>query len=256
MRCALPLLFISILSLQAQTPAPKTGAEVVEAMRARWHGKWYRTLAFSQVTRTIAADGVETKGVWHEALEHPGRLRIDFAPLADKAGLVCTPERIHHFRRGVQTSTQETWNHLLILIGDVYCQELSRSLMQLEKLGFDMTRVHLAQWQGHPCYVVGAETGDGLANQFWIDRESLLLQRVVHKDPAIPKAKPQEVRILEYRQVQGHPIASRIHFLHEGRVFFSEDYFDIRVNPQLDPALFDPASFALVPMPLGPASSR
>lgn len=220
-------------------------------MRARWHGKWYRTLAFSQVTRSIAADGTETKGVWHEALEHPGRLRIDFEPLADKAGLVCTPERIHHFKGGVPTGTQETWNPLLILIGDVYCQELARTIMQLEKLGFDLERMHGAEWRGHACFVVGGAPGDLQANQFWVDRETLLLQRVIHKNPADPKAFRREVQIREYRQVQGFPIADRIDFLRDGQRFFSEDYFDIRVNPDLDPALFDPARFGSVPMPLG-----
>jgi len=251
MRCLFNLLLASAFVAQAQIPALKTGREVVEAMHAHWQGRWYRTLAFSQHTRFLAPDGTETLGVWHEALEHPGRLRIDFAPLAGKTGLVCTPDRIHHFKGGSQVSVQDSRNHLLVLIGDIYCQPVSRSLMQLAKLGFDPARTHRAQWRGRTCFVVGAEAGDERSNQFWIDAETFLLWRVIRKDPDAPKAMRREVRIEDYRHVQGYPIAAKIHFLDEGRLFFSEDYFDIRVNPRLDPALFDPSCFASVPMPLG-----
>lgn len=257
-----PYALIGLLSLAVQlsagtpAPAPSSGRAVVAAMHARWQGRWYRTLAFSQHTRSIAPDGAETKGVWHEVLEHPGRLRIDFVPLETRSGLVCTTDRIHHFRNGKATVVQETWNHLLLLIGDVYCQPIARTTMQLEILGFDLDRMHTAAWNGRNCFVVGAHKGETSANQFWVDEETLLLQRVLHRDPKIPDAVPREVRIEEYRQVKGFPIAARIHFLREGRLFFSEDYFDIRVNEPLDSALFDPSSFSTVPMPLGPSSLR
>lgn len=206
-----PLLLIPALVQAA--PQAQDGREVVSLMQQRWAGRWYRSLAFSQRTRSITPDGKVTEGVWHEALQHPGLLRIDFAPISEGSGLVCTPDRIHHFRGGQQAAVQESWNHLLILIGDIYCQPVARSIFQLEKLGFDLGRVHRADWQGGPCWVVGAEAGDPLANQFWIDCEQLLLRRVIRKDPSDSKAMRREVQIVEYRQVDGFPIAAKLHFL-------------------------------------------
>ena len=56
---------------------PKNGEELIAQMRERYAGKWYRTLTFTQKT-TLPDGKVET---WYEALELPGKLRIDIAPL-------------------------------------------------------------------------------------------------------------------------------------------------------------------------------
>lgn len=231
---------------------PRTGHEVLAAMHARWAGKWYRTLSFAQHTFTTAPDGKTTKGVWYEALQHPGLLRIDYAPLEDRAGLICAQDKIFHFKGGQQTAVLETWNHLAVLIGDVYCQDVARSAFQLGKLGFDLGKVHRATWKGRACWVVGAGTGEPEANQFWVDAETHLLWRVLRRDPASPAAPPREVQIQEYRTVEGFPIAARLDFLQAGKRFFSEDYFDIRVNVPLAPELFCPEAFASTRVPAAP----
>lgn len=242
-------LFLAPCLASSLLAAEVDGVSVVQKMHGAWAGKWYRTLSFAQHTRTLAPDGSEVKGVWYEALEHPGKLRIDYAPLRDKAGIICAQDRIFQFKAGVQVSEQATWNHLLVLIGDVYCQDVNRSAFQLEKLGFDLKVAHQGEWKGRPCWVVGARAGDLQANQFWVDARTYLLQRVIRRDPATPKAPLREVQILDYRQVQGYPIASLIHFFFDGRLAFTEDYFDTRVNVPLDPVLFEPTRFGATQVP-------
>src|SRR5688572_5776738 len=50
--------------LTSQAPAtPRTGAEVLEAMRAAYAGKWYHTLTFKQKTTFHRPDGVQEE-IW------------------------------------------------------------------------------------------------------------------------------------------------------------------------------------------------
>lgn len=223
----------------------RDGRALVQAMHDRWSGKWYRTLSFAQRTRTIAEDGTETRSIWYEALEHPGRLRIDYAPLESRSGVICAQDRIFHFKEGRQVLVQETLNPLLTLLGDAYCQPVPRTVAQLEGLGFELGRIRREAWNDRPCWVVGEASG----NQFWIDAENLLLQRVTRRDPAKPEAAPRDVRILEFRTVQGFPIASLLHFFRDGKLEFTEDYFDIRVNTPLEPRLFQPDEFGATQVP-------
>ena len=50
--------------------APRTGADVVEAMRSAYAGKWYHTLTFTQKTTLRGQDGTEREQTWYETLSH------------------------------------------------------------------------------------------------------------------------------------------------------------------------------------------
>jgi len=220
------------------------GRELLTAMHDRWSARWYRTLAFSQRTRTIAEDGRETLGVWHEVIDHPGNLRIDFAPLESGAGMICAGDHIYQCREGREVSRLENWNVLLILVGDVYCQPPARTAYQLGKLGYDLLVIGPGEWQGRPGWLVGARGPGERKPQFLVDAQDLLVRRVMRCDPRLPDSPLQDVHLVTYQTVDSRPIATAIRFHQDGRLFFCEDYYDVRVNPRLDPALFDPAMFA------------
>src|SRR4051812_5109588 len=58
-----------------------TGEEVIAAMHARYVGRWYSTLTFTQKTGRLGADDKWNVQTWYEAMRIPGRLRIDFDPI-------------------------------------------------------------------------------------------------------------------------------------------------------------------------------
>ena len=69
-------------------PRFATGGDVVEAMRARYDGKWYRTLTFSQKVSRLLPNNTWRVETWHEAIKLPGRLRIDFDPVSAGNGVL------------------------------------------------------------------------------------------------------------------------------------------------------------------------
>jgi hypothetical protein len=137
------------------TDPPKDGVEVITRMRERYLGKWYRTVTFVQKT-TLADGKVET---WYEAAELPGKLRIDIAPLEGRNTLLFRNDTLYEFKEGKLTEAEPLIHPLMVLGFDVYAQPLDRTLGQLRELGFDLAKVHEAEWQGRPAYVVGAEAG-------------------------------------------------------------------------------------------------
>jgi len=248
--CALPL----VLACAGGTPAPETrtpppaftsGRQVLQAMRARYDGNFYTSLSFAQNTTTITTTGREIKGVWNEYLVVPGRLRIDYLPLATRSGVLYAGGRIHAFADGKPQPPQRGWNALQLLIADVYGQPVDTTALQLDSLGFDLATLHQGRWQDRDMWVVGARPGDSTTSQFWIDRDSLLVRRVIQRDTRGSRPVVTDVRFYRYQSVGGYPVAFDVHFHRDGRLYFKEEYFDVRANVPIPPEVFDPAKWAV-----------
>jgi hypothetical protein len=224
------------------TPEISDGRGVIRAMHQRYAGRFFHSLRFAQHTTTISPTGRETKGIWNEYIVLPGKLRIDFLPLSSHSGVLYAGGRIHGFTDGRAQPVQSGWNPLLTLIGDVYAQSPDTTIWQLDSLGFDLSKVRQDTWMGSTVWVVGAAAGDTTVSQFWIDRDSLLVRRVIQRTVR-GAAQPvvSDIRMLDYRDVDGYPVAFEIQFFRDGRLYFKEAYFDVRANVDIPAAAFDPA---------------
>jgi hypothetical protein len=88
--------------------------------------------------------------------------------------------------------------------------------------------------------VVGAARGDLRAPQFWVDKERLLLLRIVMPSRDDPET-PTDIHFLDLQQQPRGVIAARIDVYRNGRLVMSEDYSNIETDMPLDAAWFDPA---------------
>ncbi|PYS33591.1 MAG: hypothetical protein DMF75_08940, partial [Acidobacteria bacterium] len=82
MRIVILLCFLVTLST-VQASEIKTSEDLIQAMQKKYAQSWYKTLTFVQKTTEFEADGKTKVSTWYEALYAPGRLRIDFDPIAD-----------------------------------------------------------------------------------------------------------------------------------------------------------------------------
>lgn len=226
-------------------PAIATGRAVLRAMHTRYAGKFFTTLSFAQNTTNIGANGREIKGVWNEYLQVPGRLRIDYLPLNSRSGVLYVGGRIHAFTDGRAQPPQRGWNPLAVLMADVYGQPADTSIHQLDSLGFDLDVLHEGRWNTRPVWVVGALAGDSLTSQFWIDRDSLLVRRVIQREVRGARTTVTDIRFYRYQDVGGFPVAFDVHFYRDGRMYFKEEYFDVKANVPIPPEVFDPAKWAV-----------
>ncbi len=220
------------------------GRTVVKAMNDRYAGKWYMSLSFKQNTVFISQTGRETKQVWNEYIVLPGRLRIDYLPLTTKSGVLYSDGQMYSFTNGKQQPPQPGWNPLLTLMGDVYTQVPDTTAWQLDSLGFNLAVARRDTVDGKEMWVVGAPKGDSTTSQFWVDTDSLLVRRIVHRDTRGARPVVSDTRFQNYRNVGGFPVAFAMRFYRDGRLYFKEDYFNVRVGDTLPVELFEPASWA------------
>jgi hypothetical protein len=234
----------SILSLAvlaaAPSPAgaiepPKDGVELIGRMRERYLGKWYRTLTFVQKT-TLADGKIET---WYEAVELPGKLRIDIAPLDRKNTLLFRNDSLYEFKGGKLAESRPMIHPLMVLGFDVYAQPVDATVRQLRALGFDLDKLHESTWQGRPAYVVGAAAGDTLTRQFWIDKERLYFVRMVEPGKQDPSARV-ETRFDKYIPMGQGWLETEVRFLVNGETRMLEEYTEPKAGVELSPAIFDP----------------
>jgi hypothetical protein len=219
-------------------PAPKTGEEVLALMRQRYAGKWYRTLTFTQ--RTTLPDGkVET---WYEALELPGKLRIDVAPLDSGKTLLFRNDSLYVFEQKKLKASQPLIHPLMVLGFDVYEAPLAETMRKLRDLKFDLSKVYQTKWRGRPTYVVGASPQDSTSPQFWIDAERLYFVRSL--EPSKKDASVINETIFDkYIPLEGGWVELEVLFLANGKQQVKEEYSNPKANVKLDPSIFDPSTW-------------
>jgi hypothetical protein len=107
-----------------------------------------------------------------------------------------------------------------------------------DSLGFDLAKLRADTWNDRPAYVVGADSGDVRARQFWVDREHLYAVRLI--EPVGPDGSHAlDVHFGGYQPAGDAWIESEIMIYVDGTLRQEEHYTNIRPGVALDPALFD-----------------
>jgi hypothetical protein len=233
MRWTLAALMAVVLAA-AVDGQPRTGQDVIRAMHDRYAATWYPTVSFVQAV--AYADGRAGED-WWEALKIPGRLRIDMPPVdAPSRTVIYRGETRYIFEKGKLTSSGRNPNLLLVLGFDVYRQSPETTTALLRQEGFDLSKLREDTWEGRPAYVVGAEAGDLMSSQFWIEKDRLLFLRLIQKNKA---GAVSDVRFTKYEPLGRAWISTVVQFLTGGKETFREIYRDWRVNPGITEDLFN-----------------
>ena len=229
-----------------QYASVSTGRDVVRLMRDRYQGKWFRTMTFLQNNTRYKAGGGEDHSKWMEYYAAPGKLRIDYLPAANRSGLLYVDHHVYAFNGGKRISDQRQIHPLLLLGFDVYALETPQALALLDSLKIRLDVVREDSWNGRRAWVVGAPAGDTTSNQFWVDAERLVLVRLIQQRAVGTRTLIEETRFDRIVDMDGLPVATEVLMLRDGKPFFKEEYADVKLNVELDPALFDPARFGEV----------
>jgi hypothetical protein len=238
----LVLLSASLLSLTMPVASrpDDPGVAVIRRMHDRYASTWYHSLTFEQKTTHRAPDGHTTIETWYETGRFPGTLRIDRAPLADGNGALMTADSTFIIEHGAVSKRNAGGNPLVPLLFDVYVVPVDQSVSTLRAAGYDFAKTHTEMWQGRPTTVVGADSGDLKTAQFWIDTERLVVVRMLGPSrPGSPRIL--DARFNDYQPLAGGWISPVCEFYFDGTLRQREEYSDIKADPPLDPALFDPA---------------
>jgi hypothetical protein len=233
------VLLVGLLQAAAPQRPITTARDLLEAMRARYEGKWYRTLTFVQNNTEHHPDGTLAHSVWREWLAVPGRLRIEFQPADSGAGMLFAADSQFVFTRDSITVSRPFIHPLLVLGFNVYAQPVERTMAALTQRRIDLSVLREATWEGRPVWVVGAKEGDLHTRQFWVDKERLVFVRVL--GPAgQDTTRTADTRFNKYAPLAGGWISPEVEFLVDGHRVFLEEYREIQANVPIPEALWDP----------------
>jgi hypothetical protein len=238
----LPLLGALLLGACATArvdPQITDAGSLVRAMHARYADRWYPTLSFTQTTTRVLPNDSVSVEEWREWAAIPGHLRIDMGPPEQGRTAIYARDSLFVLDHGRVVRRLDRWNDLMIVGFDVYRQAPERTMEQLRRAGFDLTRFHLDSIEGVPVYVVGAAAGDTTSKQLAIEADRLLFVRLIDTIPGQP-GKTQHVWFRSYQPLENAWIAAEVEVTVDGRRVFHETYADIRGGQQLPDSLFDP----------------
>jgi hypothetical protein len=223
----------------AQADPRITDAEsLVRAMHARYADTWYSTLTFTQTTTRVFPDGSVTGEEWREWAAIPGRLRIEIGPKEEGRTVIFARDSSFVLQGDRVVRRVDRGNDLMILGFDVYRQPPERTLEQLRRGGYDLSKFHVDSLDNTLVYVVGADPGDEAGKQFAIEADRLLFVRLIAPIAGQP-GKAEHVWFRGYQPLGQAWIAPEVEVLVDGRRIFHEAYADIRVGEPIDEALFD-----------------
>lgn len=225
--------FVLFVALMQTTPRG-----VMEAMRSRYDGKWYRTLTFVQNNTAYHPDGTVEHSVWREWLMAPGKLRIEFQPADSGNGMLFAADSQFAFAKDSMTMARAFVHPLLVLGFDVYAQPVDRTIALLTQRRIDMSVLSETTWEGRAVWVIGAKAGDLHSRQFWVDKERLVFVRLL--GPAgQDTSKTSDTRFNKYAPLAGGWVSAEVEFLVDGQRQFLEEYVDIQANVPMPAALWD-----------------
>jgi hypothetical protein len=220
------------------------GRDVILAMEARYAGQWYPAVRIKQRVAYFE-DGAETRNeVWTEMLQIPGRVRSTIGDPDSGNCEIARNDSVFLFRRGNLIESRRAVHGILLLGFDVYRQDPTKTFAQLREAGYDLDLVHESLWKGKPAYVVGAEAGDDSSSQFWIEKERLVLVRLLTKGART--GRRFEVELNDIKPLAGGWIATELRFLNAGLPRIIETYLEFGVPVAVPPRTFDTAPFTVV----------
>ena len=228
--------------------APPNGRAILEQMHARYAGQWFSNLTFEQATTVRKPDGGQTVTTWYEAVQAPGRLRIDISDPAAGNGMLYTGDSTYVVRREAVARAEAEGNPFLPFVVGVYTQPVERTLKELAPWKFDLSRVRLDRFDNRPVYVVGAKSPTDLSSpQFWVDTARLVVVRMIVRLGPEATAKAYDIRLEKYVPVGKSWLATHIVMQSDGVVRQTEDYSDWQIDRPLSQDLFDASRWTTAP---------
>ena len=231
-------------SAPTQSVAVTDGESLIRAMHARYSGRWYRTMTFTQTTTLLGSSGANSDQVLYQAMALPGRLRIDYVNPDLGNGLLFRGDTSYQFANGRLARTATGWNELLLLTQDIYHQSPEVTSSVLRSLGFQMSRIRTSSFDGRTAYVVGSNSvTDSSSRQFWVERDRLLLVRIREKRG---EGQFSDIRIGDFIPVGNGFIAKQTYQLQNGVARVHQQIANPKADVSLDSALFDPKQWTTV----------
>jgi CubicO group peptidase (beta-lactamase class C family) len=216
--------------------------ELIEAIQKKYREKEPKYISLGQIAVNYKNDSVIYRGKEYMVSEFPNIYRIYFGSDTSSNSDLSRNDTVYSFRKGKMVGKGFNKSSVLILTGGWDFIPLDSVLSKLDYYGYNVSKFREDTWEGRKVYVVGSnDKNDLTSSQFWIDAERLYLVRSI--DQYSPKTS-LEIRYAKFIELGGGLTETSVLYILNGHKYRTEDYFDIRVLPDVDEKVFDPTSLS------------
>src|SRR5438093_1474245 len=180
-----PLAPVPARARESDAGAPNNGLEVIGWMRYAHPSRALRSLAFT-VSTTEYREDTNVVAQSRVYAELPGKIRVELLPSSKRTGSVRDRQRLAVFERGRRITRLSRVDLSTLLVYDLFAQSVDTTIMWLDSARVRFGLARRDELDGRDVWVVGAESGDTLSTQFWVDARRWLVLRIIQREPRSP----------------------------------------------------------------------
>ena len=201
------------------------GEDLLRQMHEKYHKAVCKSYIFSQKNTHYRNDSIVGHSEWYEAIEFPDKFRIDFGDKTSGNYVIFKTDSAYSFKKGQLVKRRYDSNTLLLLLGGMYYRNIDSVITRLKKENYITTILSNQTWENRSVYVIGAREDDPLANQIWIDRETLQVVRIIEK---MDSGDMMDMRFESHYKLCKGFIENKVSFRRNGQLEQVEEYYNIQ----------------------------
>lgn len=218
-------------------PKFATGKQLLGHMHKKHKGAYCHYYTFSQKNTHYRNDSVVGHSEWYEAIGFPDKFRIDFGDKAAGNFVIFRNDSSYSYRAHKLVKSKYDDNALLLLLGGMYYRSEDEVLRRLAQAHYNTDSISEQTWNNVPVYVIGAGKGDMSSNQFWVDKKTMRVLRIIEK---MNDTDMMDIRFEAYQKLCGGYTETRVSFRRNGKLEQVEEYYDIKPADTLPAEVFSP----------------
>lgn len=216
---------------------PASGKALLEHMHKKYKAAYCHYYTFSQKNTHYRNDSVTGHSEWHEAIGFPDKFRIDFGDKAAGNFVIFKNDSSYSYRAHKLVKSKYDDNALLLLLGGMYYRSSGEVLKRLAQAHYNTDSISEQTWNNTDVYVIGAGKNDMSSNQFWVDKKTLRVVRIIEK---MNDTDTMDMRFEAYQKLCGGYTETKVSFRRNGKLEQVEEYYDIRPADSLPDEVFNP----------------
>ncbi|MFT4155711.1 hypothetical protein [Parafilimonas sp.] len=230
----LALILFALIFIQPHN----TSETVLAKMHAKYAGKWMKSFSFTQTTETYFNDSLIKTATWYEHIVYPDKFRIDFGDKTSGNAAIFTPDSVYSFRGGKLQNTFSNDDDLTFILGGMYFHPLDSVKAIFGRLGYNLGKFH----ENDSVYVIGADSTNEAANQFWVDRHKLVVVKFLNYS----HGEKEEGIFYNHKQFGNSWSETACDFYINDALVQKEIYRNCKANAVIDLKIFNPHKFVQV----------
>lgn len=212
------------------------GQNMVQKMYKNHAKNFRKSLSFVQQTTLYRGDSIFRKDTWYEVLVYPDKLRIDINDaISGNAMFFVNDSSFRFINNNLKIRVYQP-HDLLFVLGGMYSYPLDTVYNKLKRFGYNSDKFYDTIWKGQPVTVVGTDKDENESNQFWVDKEKMVVVRILNNK----NGQKSEIICEDYIKLGNHWCETKIEFSINGKLIQAEKYTDLKENVNVDPDYLNP----------------